>query len=1019
MFWRLPFRPTSSLDTTISKDDVTLYQILDDEDIIQEGKTQNPKLCDFISIPENLLELVSLITTLPSEQMGEKIRYKYPNIACELLCSNMGSISDSLVNEHFISLTSFLKLKPPLNPLFSSFCCKVLTFLCKNKSNEIFSNFRLHYDILQDLMLHIGTSSCMDLILQLVTIGEHQQLEFIHWLDDKKLIQSLVGMIRAGSSPDVCYNASQLLIEIQRVERDSCIETLDTLIFIQVMESQEVIENILRNVFMDEDGPSRSIHLQCCIAFLQGLLQPVRSLDQMIYPDLSLPIRLGTSNIEANSPIEGFHSVKEFPLSQGGIKVLNIISRHVFDFHTLLSESPEIFFHGAPVLGYRRLVIIRLLTAILQVTPSQFQLRFISSGILKTLLDLFIKFPWNNFLHTQVEIIVRTLLSPFTKSNEDKVAKEIDTTELILTGDDVDSMSSTELFKLILSEGEIIEKLLQCWEANQISQISKGRRMGYMGHLTIITNRVTEILQSDKDLLCIFDEFLPDEVLKSWNRLVSEDLTELNLKNESKMGGDSLVPNFTPPEEDIPSDPVINQAYTEYQLFPVAANFEDGFGGEDELFYEEIASNPFSELNSFDFSLTSDEDKSSIHAFLDMCNGTINLFNEHSPIHRIIDSPPSSESDDWTSHPIESNYNRSNNLRISEFDSDEDDDDEDHDSDIPEKIKSSLNDSSDMIETHIFYTQTVNGTHSQTDSVDEPFAMLQKETFSHCGDVNETSLNWPLGESSNPNTWAEFGPFSNISSESKTQEVSSLLTLKTPENLITTNDDKSQDIFKGSKNDEISSQIFHHCQAIDMESEDVSKIGNREIDYIHNRSDEHVLPTKVGDLQDIYPLQDVSIKEENIAVNLFAESPQVHSVTQEIVDSEDKKDNITSDFFNLNLNNNNNIEVLNVTDTTDCLGDENFTFLNSLGLIHDYFSIPNLESPSENMPKDINSGALAPSCQFIDEDHANLETSNDESLLSFRGDSSFLSVAGSRDLAVKAHNEYLVNSGQSKIAKSL
>ena len=43
-------------------------------------------------------ELVSLITKEPSGDVDEQLQYKLPNMACELLTSDVGAISDKLAD---------------------------------------------------------------------------------------------------------------------------------------------------------------------------------------------------------------------------------------------------------------------------------------------------------------------------------------------------------------------------------------------------------------------------------------------------------------------------------------------------------------------------------------------------------------------------------------------------------------------------------------------------------------------------------------------------------------------------------------------------------------------------------------------------------------------------------------------------------------------------------------------------------------------------------------------------------
>jgi serine/threonine-protein phosphatase 6 regulatory subunit 3 len=46
MFWRFGFNTPSAIDGLLDREDVTLEEVLCDQDIIQEAKSQNTKLID-------------------------------------------------------------------------------------------------------------------------------------------------------------------------------------------------------------------------------------------------------------------------------------------------------------------------------------------------------------------------------------------------------------------------------------------------------------------------------------------------------------------------------------------------------------------------------------------------------------------------------------------------------------------------------------------------------------------------------------------------------------------------------------------------------------------------------------------------------------------------------------------------------------------------------------------------------------------------------------------------------------
>jgi len=46
MFWRFGVHTQSAIDTLLEKDEVTLEEVLEEEELIQECKTHNRKLVD-------------------------------------------------------------------------------------------------------------------------------------------------------------------------------------------------------------------------------------------------------------------------------------------------------------------------------------------------------------------------------------------------------------------------------------------------------------------------------------------------------------------------------------------------------------------------------------------------------------------------------------------------------------------------------------------------------------------------------------------------------------------------------------------------------------------------------------------------------------------------------------------------------------------------------------------------------------------------------------------------------------
>lgn len=90
-----------------------------------------------------LEELVTLTTKEPSIEIEERSRFKYPNIACELLTCDVPAINERLAADENLldKLYSFLECDPPLNPLLASYFSKIMGALIAKKSEQVSENY--------------------------------------------------------------------------------------------------------------------------------------------------------------------------------------------------------------------------------------------------------------------------------------------------------------------------------------------------------------------------------------------------------------------------------------------------------------------------------------------------------------------------------------------------------------------------------------------------------------------------------------------------------------------------------------------------------------------------------------------------------------------------------------------------------------------------------------------------------------------------------------------------------------
>ncbi|KAL1466195.1 hypothetical protein MTO96_042897 [Rhipicephalus appendiculatus] len=226
MFWKFNLITTSHVETLLSKENVTLRELMDEEDILQECKAQTKRLIEFLVKPEVMDELVDLITHEPPEDVDEKMRYKYPNIACEILTSDVQQINDTL--------TAAILVARKADSMF---------YVCMQKENFV-----------PLLLKHIETSAIMDLLLKFVACTDSEALRasITQWLDKAQVVQQLVALIDPGCSEEKHSNAAEALCEMIKLSREQMSllqEKAPADPLLESLESTETVASLLEHMF--------------------------------------------------------------------------------------------------------------------------------------------------------------------------------------------------------------------------------------------------------------------------------------------------------------------------------------------------------------------------------------------------------------------------------------------------------------------------------------------------------------------------------------------------------------------------------------------------------------------------------------------------------------------------------------------------------------------------------------------------------------------------------------------------
>ncbi|XDV25124.1 hypothetical protein PO909_029096 [Leuciscus waleckii] len=640
MFWKFDLNNTSHIDQLLDREGVTLRELMEEEDVLQECKAQNRKLLVFLSKDQCMQELVTLITEEPPADLEEKTRFKYPNIACELLTSDVALINDKLGGDESLleKLYHFLEQEPPLNPLLASFFSKTIGNLIARKTDQVISFLRKKHNFISLVLNHIDASAMMDLLLRLISCVEPAPLrmEVLNWLNEERLIQRLTELMHTGRDEERQSNASQTLCDIIRLSRDQAnqmSEVTEPDPLLAVLESRENVGELLKNMFEGERTEASVVNgTQVLLTLLESRRSGLEGLMDLYSQGCERSYTVNSS-------------------------ILRAIEPHLKDFQQLLLNPPMRSAILTTVgvleqpLGSARLHVARLVASLLQTCDLSICQEICRLNTMDLLLDLFFKYTWNNFLHLQVELCVASILNhsvhtdfqnPGLQNHDERppatgtgTQAEEDTPGQNSSSDPANTPIQDALVVNLFQHCRLVQRILDAWEENDKIQSEGGRRRGNMGHLTRIANTVVQNLEKGLAHSQINDliKELPEDCRGRWESFVGETLRETNRRNTVDLVSTHNLHSSSEDddmESPFPNDLSIQQAFSDYQIQQMTANFVDQFGFNDEEFseHDENINAAFDRIAEINFNIDADDHSANAAAFEACCKERIQQFDD-------------------------------------------------------------------------------------------------------------------------------------------------------------------------------------------------------------------------------------------------------------------------------------------------------------------------------------------------------------------------------------------------------
>ncbi|KAJ8751607.1 hypothetical protein K2173_016858 [Erythroxylum novogranatense] len=461
MFWNLGGISTSSpVESILDKENFTLEELLDEEEIIQECKVLNGRLINFLRDRSQVEQLLRYVIEEPQEDADSKRAFKFPFISCEIFTCEIDVILRTLIEEEELMdlLFSFLEPNRSHSALLAGYFSKVVICLMLRKTVPLMNYVQAHQDVFRHLVDLIGITSIMEVLVRLVGADDHVYPNFIdvmQWLADSNLLEMMVDKLNPFNPPEVHANAAETLCAITRNAPSALANKLS---------SPSFVARIFSHALEDSQSKSGLVHsLSVCISLLDpkrsaitsSLMHSFRS--QHIY---EAPIPVNPETVNAMLPKLG-----------DLVMLLTVVS----DEKVLPTTYGEL----KPPLGKHRLKIVEFIAVLMRTGSEATEKELVSSGTIKRVIDLFFGYPYNNALHHHVESIVLSCLETRSDAMVDYLFQDCDLIGKFLQTDKNPVISA---------------------DANQPTLPTPGKRApraGSIGHITRISNKLVQLANSN------------------------------------------------------------------------------------------------------------------------------------------------------------------------------------------------------------------------------------------------------------------------------------------------------------------------------------------------------------------------------------------------------------------------------------------------------------------------------------------------------------------------------------------
>lgn len=226
MFWQSTGYSQSPVDALLDRDEYTLEELLNEDDLIQETKGMNVRLIGFLKQRDVVQQLVQFLVQPAQDPADNQRQFKYPFAACEIFACEVDAIFTTLVEDDELMALLFSLLDVPTRPLdamLAGYFARVLHSLLTRKTTDTVAYLqKRHAELLPKLLQHIDTTSIAEVLVRMLGADEHTRVFLptasLLWLNDTNVLEMLLDRLRPEHPSDVQKAAADVLTAIAETQ---------------------------------------------------------------------------------------------------------------------------------------------------------------------------------------------------------------------------------------------------------------------------------------------------------------------------------------------------------------------------------------------------------------------------------------------------------------------------------------------------------------------------------------------------------------------------------------------------------------------------------------------------------------------------------------------------------------------------------------------------------------------------------------------------------------------------------